>query len=165
MKDPESKAALIAIASAWLDLVGLVQKCATTGHQVQISFNERGPMRAADATGSCSMRKFVAMRNSERFREQLHNETNPARRILLQRLLVEEEDKVGATLELLVAVQQGINDCRRQMAELRSLIADRGTDCPDTTVAKARLETLMASRVLHETYCRKLQSKLHQDGF
>src|SRR5215475_5555198 len=50
-------------------------------------------------------------------------------------------------LEPLVAVQRGINDCRRQMAELRSLIADRRTDCPDTTVAKARLETLMASRV------------------
>jgi hypothetical protein len=106
------------------------------------------------------MRKFVAMQNSERVRVQLNNETNPARRILLQRLLVEEEDKVGATLELLVAVQRGVNDCRRQIAELRSLIADCRTDCPDTTVAKARLETLVASRVLHETYRRKLRSKL-----
>ena len=83
------------------------------------------------------MLKFVAMQNVERFRAELNNETHPERRILLQRLLVEEEDKLGATFERLASVQRAIN-------------------------AKARLETLMASRVLHDSYCRKLESKLYQ---
>jgi hypothetical protein len=98
------------------------------------------------------------MQNVERFRAKLNNETHPERRILLQRLLVEEEDKLGATFELLASVQRAIHDCRQQIAELRA------RDTPDTTVAKARLETLMASRVLHDSYCRKLESKLYQDG-
>ena len=36
-----------------------------------------------------------------RFRAQLNNETDPAKRIALRRLLVEEEDRLGATFELL----------------------------------------------------------------
>ena len=111
------------------------------------------------------MLKFIAMQNVERFRAKLNNETHPERRILLQRLLVEEEDKLGATFELLASVQRAIHDCRQQIAELRALLADNGGHTPDTTVAKARLETLMASRVLHDSYCRKLESKLYQDGF
>ena len=63
------------------------------------------------------MLKFVAMQNVERFRAKLNNETHPERRILLQRLLVEEEDKLGATFELLASVQRAINDCRQQIAE------------------------------------------------
>ena len=90
------------------------------------------------------------MQNVERFRAKLNNETHPERRILLQRLLVEEEDKLGATFELLASVQRAIHDCRQQIAELRALLADNGGHTPDTTVAKARLETLMASRVLHD---------------
>ena len=61
------------------------------------------------------MLKFVAMQNVERFRAELNNETHPERRILLQRLLVEEEDKLGATFELLASVQRAINDCRQQL--------------------------------------------------
>ena len=111
------------------------------------------------------MLKFIAMQNVERFRAKLNNETHPERRILLQRLLVEEEDKLGATFELLASVQRAINDCRQQIGELRALLAGNRGDTPVTTVAKARLETLMASRVLHDSYCRKLESKLYQDRF
>jgi hypothetical protein len=107
--------------------------------------------------------KFVAMQNVERFRAHLNNETNPERRILLQRLLVEEEDKVGATFELLQGVQRAITDCKLQIAELRFLVETIQTDGHDATVAKAQLETLTDSQRLHEAYCRKLQSKLYQD--
>jgi hypothetical protein len=110
------------------------------------------------------MLKFVAMQNVERFRAKLNNEIHRDRRILLQRLLVEEEDRVGVTFELLASVQRAINDCRQQIAELRALLANNRGDTPDTAVAKARLEPLMASRILHDSYCRKLESKLYPDG-
>jgi len=104
------------------------------------------------------------MQNVERFRAHLNNETNPERRILLQRLLVEEEDKVGATFELLEGVQRAIANCKRQIAELSSLLKTIQTDGRGGTVAKAQLETLTDSQRLHEAYCRKLQSKLYEDG-
>jgi hypothetical protein len=104
------------------------------------------------------------MQNVERFRAHLNNETNPERRILLQRLLVEEEDKVGATFELLEGVQRAIADCKRQIAELRLLLETIQTDGHGAIVTKVQLETLTDSQRLHEAYCRKLQSKLYDDG-
>jgi hypothetical protein len=104
--------------------------------------------------------KFVAMQNVKHFRTKLHNEVNPDRRVLLQRLLVEEEDRVGASSEVLAGVQRAIDDYTRQIAELTSIIKTLQIDGPGATVAKAQLETLTDSLELHKTYCRKLQSKL-----
>jgi hypothetical protein len=107
------------------------------------------------------MLKFVATQNLARYRAQLNDEIDPAKRIVLQRLLVEEEDKLGATFELLAEVRQAIADCNCRIAELRSLAENIEIDGPTAAVARARLEALKDARTLHETYCQKLQTKLY----
>jgi hypothetical protein len=107
------------------------------------------------------MLKFVATQNVARYRAQLNDEIDPARRIVLQRLLVEEEDRLGATFELLAEVRQAIADCKCQIAELRSLTENIEIDGRAAAVTSARLEALKDARTLHETYCQKLQTKLY----
>ena len=99
-----------------------------------------------------------------RFRAQLNNETDPAKRSAWRRLLVEEEDKLGATFELLAEVQQVIIDCKQRIAELRYLVGNMKIDGRDASVVEGWLETQKDLRALHETYSRKLQSKLYHDS-
>jgi hypothetical protein len=44
---------------------------------------------------------MIASQNVVSFRAQLNNESDPAKRIALQRLLVKELDRLGTTFELL----------------------------------------------------------------
>ena len=99
-----------------------------------------------------------------RCRAQLNNETDPAKRIALRRLLVEEKDRLGATFELLAEVQQVIIDCKQRIAELGYLVRHMKIDGRDASVVEGWLETQKDLRALHETYSRKLQSKLYHDG-
>ena len=99
-----------------------------------------------------------------RFRAQLDNETDPAKRVALRRLLIEEEDRLGATFELLAEVQQVIIDCKERIAELRYLVGNMKVEGRDASVVERCLETQKDLRALHEGYSRKLQSKLYHDG-
>jgi hypothetical protein len=83
------------------------------------------------------MLKFVATQNVARYRAQLNDEIDPAKRIVLQRLLVEEEDRLGATFELLAEVRQAIADCKCRIAELRSLTENTEIDGGAAAVASA----------------------------
>ena len=71
-----------------------------------------------------------------RFRAQLSNETDPAKRSALRRLLVEEEDRLGATFELLAEVQQVIIDCKQRIAEPRCLVGNMKVDGRDASVVE-----------------------------
>jgi hypothetical protein len=93
-------------------------------------------------------------------RAQLNNESDPAKRIALQRLLVKELDGLGTTFELLAEVQQVISDCKQRIAELRFLFGNIKVDRRDTSVVRGWLEAQKDTRALHETYSQKLQSKL-----
>ena len=97
-----------------------------------------------------------------RFRAQLNNETDPAKRITLRRLLIEEEDRLGATFGLLAEVQQ--IDCKQRIAELRYLVGNMRIDGRDASVVEGWLEPQKDLPVLHEAYSRKLQAKLYHDG-
>jgi hypothetical protein len=107
---------------------------------------------------------MIAGHYAVRFRAQLNNETDPAKRIALRRLLVKEEDRLGANFELLAEVQQVIIDCKQRIAELRYLVGNMKVDGRDASVVERWLETQKDLRALHETYSRKLQSKLYSDG-
>jgi hypothetical protein len=97
-------------------------------------------------------------------RAQLNNESDPAKRIALQRLLVKELDGFGTTFELLAEVQQVISDCKQRIAELRFLFGNIKVDRRDTSVVRGWLEAQKDTRALHETYSQKLQSKLYGGG-
>lgn len=71
---------------------------------------------------------MIAGHSAIRFRAQLNNETDRAKRIALRRLLVEEEDRLGATFALRAEVQQVINDCKQRIAELRCLVGNMKFD-------------------------------------
>jgi hypothetical protein len=107
------------------------------------------------------MLKFVALQNVVRYRAQLNDEIDPAKRFVLKRLLVEEEDRLGATFELLAEVRQAIADCKCRIAELRCLTENIEIDGRAAAVARVRLEALKDARTLHETYRQKLQTKLY----
>jgi hypothetical protein len=70
-----------------------------------------------------------------RFRAQLNNETDPAKRMALRRLLVEEEERLGTTFELLAEVQRVII-CKRRIAELRYLVGNMKIDGRDASVVE-----------------------------
>jgi len=66
------------------------------------------------------MDQFVARENIRHCRDQLMSEIDPAKRAILQKILVEEEDKLGALFELIAEV-------KRQIARAKTLIEERQT--------------------------------------
>ena len=106
------------------------------------------------------MLKFVAAQNVVRYRARLNDEIDPAKRIVVKRLLVEEEDRLGATSELLAEVRQAIADCKCRIAEPRFLTENVEIDGRVAAVSRARLEAQTDACTLHETYCQKLQTKV-----
>jgi hypothetical protein len=99
------------------------------------------------------MDEFVARKNVKLCRQRLRSETDPTRRAILQEILVEEEDKIGATAEL-------VDDIRREIARARALIDERRmlaatADCADD--AKALFNGLVQTQALHEQYLARLR--------
>jgi hypothetical protein len=109
------------------------------------------------------MDQFVARANIGHFRDRLSREVNPETRAFLQKLLVEEEDKLGADLESLADVERHIEDSHHRIERQRALVAimerygNKGLDR-----AKALLDGLLESQLLHQEYHHRILIKISQ---
>ena len=99
------------------------------------------------------MDRFIARENIRHLRTRLWSEDDAATRTCLQRLLIEEEDKLGASLELLADIERHIDDGHQRIARQRVLVASMQRDGhAGLTLANSVLDTMIDTQGLHERY-------------
>jgi hypothetical protein len=106
---------------------------------------------------------FVARANINHFRDRLRSETDAALRSMLQKLLVEEEDKLAADLELLADLAREIAKCQQWIERQRLRIEDLERDGHDATAAFALLNGVKETLIIHQAYRQRVATRLEQD--
>ena len=111
------------------------------------------------------MDRFVARENIKHFRDWLWVEIDPDMRSRLNKLLVAEEDKLGADFELLADVERHIADGNRRIKRQRAIVTDMQRDGHDGHVqARVLLESLMDRQLLSKNYRRRILMEITQNG-
>src|SRR6516164_9193728 len=95
--------------------------------------------------------QFVSDLNMARFADRLRYERDPAIRASLQRLLLEEEDKLGRGVERLCKLQRHISEGSRRIAMQKALIA-KLTDRQDVRLAESMLNNLVEIQRIFEQH-------------
>jgi hypothetical protein len=108
------------------------------------------------------MDRFIARANMDHFRDRLMSETDPTIRSTLQRLLVQEEDKLAADFELLADVAGAIAKCRQRLKKQQVLVETLERDGRDGATARALLDGLTESLILHQEYHRRIEIRVQQ---
>jgi hypothetical protein len=107
------------------------------------------------------MDRYIARENIRQLRDRLSREENPEMRALLQKLLLEEEDKLGADLEALENVQQHIADSSQRIERQRALIATMERDGhKGLDHAKVLLNGLLESQFLLQYHYQRILIKI-----
>jgi hypothetical protein len=109
------------------------------------------------------MDRFIALENIKHFRDRLRSEPDPAARSMLQRLLVEEEDKLAADLELLADVAQEIVRCQEHIDRQRVLVKTLERDGLDGATARALLNGLIETLAVHRDYRQRIATRVEQN--
>jgi hypothetical protein len=108
------------------------------------------------------MDRFIARANMDHFRDRLMSETDPTIRSTLQRLLVQEEDKLAADFELLTDVAGAIAKCRQRIKKQQVLVETLERDGRDGATARALLDGLTESLILHQEYHPRIEIRVQQ---
>jgi hypothetical protein len=107
------------------------------------------------------MDRFVAIQRIRRFRDLLNGELDFVQRARLRKMLVDEEDKLGASLALLDDVESEISRgdllIARQSARVATM--ERGEQI-GVEQARILLDCLKDSRNLHEWYRQKVLAQI-----
>ncbi len=98
--------------------------------------------------------------NIDHFRRQLATETSRDLRRLLQGLLVDEEDKLGASMELLEDIEQAIKEGEARIERQKTLIQDLERNGHDTSVAGELLVAFSDLSAFYARYRHKLADVL-----
>jgi hypothetical protein len=99
--------------------------------------------------------QFVSDLNVARFVDGLQLEDEPTRRALLQKLLIEEEDKLGRNAERLSKLQRHITEGNHRIAMQKALIERLRANGHDIRLAERTLNNLSEiQRILeHHRQC------------
>ncbi|MGN6570091.1 MAG: hypothetical protein ACTHLO_01600 [Pseudolabrys sp.] len=110
------------------------------------------------------MDRFIARENIKHLRIRLESECTPGLRANLQRLLIEEEDKLGANLELLADLERHIDDGHQRIARQRILVAEmeRSGHIGYMTAA-VLLEAMIDSQDLHTHYRKRILIEIERN--
>jgi hypothetical protein len=108
--------------------------------------------------------QFVTRANIGHFRDRLSREVNKETRAFLQKLLVEQEDKLGADLESLADAQRHIEDGHHRIERQRALVATiERYDLKGLDHAKCLLDGLAETQVLYQHYYDRLLIKISEN--
>ena len=129
----------------------------TPAHRPRTSTDKR-PLHA-DA-GEAATDRFVARLNVDHYSTRLRTESDPRARSVLNRLLIEEEKKLGGRLEQLAYVEHEAATLREWIARQQSR-PSRGTD--GALPAEVLLGMLYDTIGLHEKHRATLVSPAGQD--
>jgi hypothetical protein len=105
------------------------------------------------------MDRFVHEQNLARFAEMLRVERDPARRAILQDLLIQEEERLGSVLERLDRAEAHIAEGRRRIERQRELVAAL-TSGGAAGEAEQLLESFIRTQSALEAYRRRLAGDL-----
>jgi hypothetical protein len=108
------------------------------------------------------MDRFVARANIDNFRDRLRFETDETVRSLLHKLLVKEEDKLAADLELLDDLRREIAKCQEWIWNQQARIATAERDGRDVTTSRALLNGVTETLVVHQEYHQRVATRLKQ---
>ncbi len=109
------------------------------------------------------MDRFIAKENIKHFRDLLWSEVDQNVRARLRELLIAEEDKLAANLELLANIDEHISDGNRRIDRQRALVNAMERDGHNGLArAKVLLACLMESQRLHQEYRRLVQISIDQ---
>jgi hypothetical protein len=86
------------------------------------------------------------------FADQLRWETNPARQEAVRRLLIEEEDRFGATQDRLRIVERKLEDGMESIVRQRRRIAEMKSRGADTSSAERMLRNFELTQDLFERF-------------
>jgi hypothetical protein len=106
---------------------------------------------------------YVTKQNVSRFRELLSSESDTSRAADLVKLLIEEEDKLGASSERLEDIDQEIAKGDKRIAWQRTLVAAMERDGRDAAVAKALLENLTQIQAMYQQYRQALLAAIDRN--
>ena len=95
---------------------------------------------------------FVVQQNIRRFSDQLRSETDATRRIRLQRLLAEEEDRLGFTVNRLEELDRAIADGDKRVEFQRAKIGNLENCGCDTKAARAVLRNMEEIQSIYRQY-------------
>jgi len=109
--------------------------------------------------------RFVARANINQFREQLRYETDAASRSALQKLLVEEEDKLAKDLGLLADLAREIAKYQQWIEKQRLRIEDLERNGHDARAAVALLSGVTETLTIHQEYHQRVAVRLEQNPF
>jgi hypothetical protein len=90
------------------------------------------------------------------------SEADPTVRSTLQRLLVEEEDKLAKDLGLLDDLAREIVKCRQWIERQQLRIEDLERDGRDVTTARALLNGVTQTLILHQEFRQRIATRLEQ---
>jgi hypothetical protein len=111
------------------------------------------------------MDRFIARENIKHFQDRLRVEIDPDMRSGLNKLLVVEEDKLGADFELLANVERHIADGNRRIKRQRAIVTDMQRDGHNGVVqARVLLEGLLESQLLFKNYRRRILIEIKRNG-
>ncbi len=103
------------------------------------------------------MDKFIARENIKHFRSLLNSEVDTGARSQLQKLLIEEEDKLGDSLELLADIDRHIEDGNRRIEKQQALVTTMERSGRAGSVqARALLDGLVETQSLHRNYRQQI---------
>ena len=110
------------------------------------------------------MDRFIARENIKHLRNRLWSESEAATRGSLQKLLVEEEDKLGASFELLADLERHIDDGHRRIERQRILVATLERDGHDgLPTAQTLLAVMLDTQLLHSNYRDQVLTRIERN--
>ena len=107
---------------------------------------------------------FVVQQNIRRFSHQLRSETDTRRRVRLQRLLVEEEDRLGFTVDRLDDLDRAIADGDERVEFQRMKIGNLENCGCDVRAAKAVLRNMEEIQSIYRQYRLILLQAIDRNG-
>jgi hypothetical protein len=110
------------------------------------------------------MSRFIARVNIRHYHDMLLSDVGPQERSRVHKLLVEEEDKLGKDLELLIDIERHIAEGARrievQQSRVRALLADRHTGVER---AQAFLDGMVESQRISMEYRQRLRKEIERN--
>ena len=109
------------------------------------------------------MDRYIAMENIKHFLDRLWSEADQDARAQLRKLLVAEEDKLAANLELLANIDRHMSDGNRRIDRQQALVNTMERDGHNGLAhAKVLLACMTESQTLHQVYRRHVQIRIDQ---
>ena len=111
--------------------------------------------------GGPRLDRFVIRANIHHLRDEFRSETDPAQRAQLQKQLVEEEDRLGASAALLDDVEREIKKAIVLIARQTALVVAMERDgSGNVQQARTLLYRLIDGQNLHERYRQQVMAAI-----